>query len=455
MGWGKTGRFGLVILGLSLLFVFGCTISLGMKKHKELKDWGGEPERARFYQAGEWKVARASLHNHTTWSDGCRKPEELLELARQQGMAILAITDHREGTICMGKGLCVETGGVENHGYDAYYERLEEIERQAEEEGMILLEGVEVIPWFYNMGKFPALVLRGLFQHFTVYGVSDAEVLQNMPIRRNFPDFKPEQIPDATHWQEFVDYVNENGGMVHAVHVESDQDEWLGAAHAVTPSPVRNLHRLRGLTAFSVLPAAWHQRTGAAGGLWDTVLLEYLTGMRDKPMWSVADADYHGPHGSLAIATTLFYMEEFTEKEVYRCMREGRMIALQGESFQDSYVSEWWVSGSENPAERVMLGEEVYIDGTPIVRFALDHPVDNTTVRLIRNGVVIAEEEGTEITYRDHELGEKREPAFYRIEVKGPVRKRKKGESYETRPESELFTNPVFVRFGTEHLAAR
>ena len=51
------------------------------------------------------------------------------------------------------------------------------------------------------------------------------------------------------------------------------------------------------------------------GGQWDSVLADYLAGLRDRPLWVSADADYHCG-GSLAIATTMFYMREFTEAEV-------------------------------------------------------------------------------------------------------------------------------------------
>src|SRR5262249_7366980 len=37
---------------------------------------------------------RADLHVHTTCSDGCYTPAEVVDLARRSGLAALAITDH-------------------------------------------------------------------------------------------------------------------------------------------------------------------------------------------------------------------------------------------------------------------------------------------------------------------------------------------------------------------------
>jgi hypothetical protein len=61
--------------------------------------------------------------------------------------------------------------------------------------------------------------------------------------------------------------------------------------------------------------------------------------------------------------------------------------------------------------------------------------------------VVVAEVPGSAITYRDEDQGGKMEPAFYRVEVVGPVKKRAKDEPYITEEASELFVNPIFVRF--------
>jgi len=439
----------LTLSALVIMSLAACTISIPKRKPVDLEVAGRAPERTPIYEHNGWTIARASLHNHTIYSDGCRTPEDLLELARMQGMAVLAYTDHREGKMCLGKNkmLCVQTGGVEKVGYRAYYEMLSEIQKMAAAQDMIVTRGVEVSsPYFFNNGKFPHLVIRGQYKHFTVYDIQDPSIYDDMPLKRHITVWKPEPVVGDVPYQEFIDYVVDNGGIVHAVHVESEQDDWLGPVHVLTPAPVTNLH-LRNLTGFSILPEAWHERTGGPGGLWDTSLVEYLAGMRERPLWASGDADYHGPGGSLAIATTLLYMREFTEEEVYRCMREGRMVSLQGESFQDSYVAEWWVSDQGAPSRKVMLGEEITIKGTPTIHFALDHPVSDCRVRLVRNGVVIAEQQGSELTFLDEEYGSKKEPVYYRVEVIGPHGAGEADYSSDTMQDNELFVNPIFVRF--------
>ena len=478
----KNRRKAFLVLAVVLMACFcisACVINVGIKKDPlELAVRGQQPERTPIYEHAGWIIARSSLHNHTTYSDGCRTPEDLLELARMQGMSVLSITDHREGKICAGERgvVCARVGGIEDYGYDVYFNHLKKLAAAAQKQGMILLQGVEVFPWFWNYGKFPALVLDGLQHHFVVYDVYDPKVFENMPARRHIT-ISPEPIPDAAPWQRWVDYMLDHGAIVHAVHVEEGEDMWIGPVHGACPPPIKNLHRLQGLTGFAIFPSGWREKAGGPGGLWDTTLVEYLLGMRDKPMWAHGEADYHCD-GSLAWATSLLYMKEFTLAEVKRCLREGRVVSLQGDAFQDTYVAEWWVADSEEPEDLVMLGQEVTLKGAPLVRFALDRPVDGLTIRLVRNGRVIAEVEGSELTYRDQELGLRKEPVYYRVEVSGPRAKwaerssseaasspftsdakammQEAGEDPQTMAESELRVNPIFVRFeGRKNLLAR
>src|SRR5690606_38400185 len=41
-----------------------------------------------------WRWYRGDLHSHTTCSDGCHRPADLLAVARAEGLDFLAITDH-------------------------------------------------------------------------------------------------------------------------------------------------------------------------------------------------------------------------------------------------------------------------------------------------------------------------------------------------------------------------
>ena len=47
----------------------------------------------RFITKGQ-KQFKANLHSHSVLSDGKKTPEELVEMYREKGYSILAVTDH-------------------------------------------------------------------------------------------------------------------------------------------------------------------------------------------------------------------------------------------------------------------------------------------------------------------------------------------------------------------------
>jgi DNA polymerase (family 10) len=52
----------------------------------------------------EWTDLKGSLHNHSTWSDGHQRPEELATSMRELGLAYWGITDHSKASV-QAKGL--------------------------------------------------------------------------------------------------------------------------------------------------------------------------------------------------------------------------------------------------------------------------------------------------------------------------------------------------------------
>lgn len=433
----------LLLAALLAALIAGCAEMIYLTGHKTtpLQPYTGAP-RTPIYHHGPWTIARASLHNHTTFSDGSYSPEDLLSLARQEGMAILSYNDHREGSICFRKGVCLPINGIERVGYPAYFERLNRVKAEAKD--LIVLIGIEAIPYLYNAGKAPNFVIFGELSHFTVFGIADPAVYTNMPAIREMRDLRPQAPPpDLAPYQTFVDYLVERGGLVNCAHPESIQDDWIGPAHFINPGPVRFLHDLHHVNSFSILPEGYHEFAGGPGGNWDAALDEYLLGGRDQAPWALGDADYHQPEDSLARATTLFYLREFTEADVLLAMREGRMVALMGDLFQNSYVAEFTVSEGRAERDQILFGKTAF-SGPPVIRFRLDHELSGIRGRLIRSGAVIHEFSGCSFEFTDRETGEKNLPAVYRVELIGPPYPPRSGEPQNLKPNNELFTNPIF-----------
>ena len=423
----------------------GCYLAKPRDKGLTLEPAPAAVARAPKTQYAGWTIARAALHNHTVYSDGRYQPADLLELARRQGIAILAYTDHREGKIRVGPALWIDAGGVEKYGYQKYWDMLAGIQKQAAAQDMIVTRGVELSsPWMYNSGVFPDLVINDQARHFTVYGITDPAVLDGMPALRSIKSLRPEVAPGDTPTEAVFDYLAAHGGIVFAAHVDEMQDEWAANIHILTPPRQWDI-RLRNVSGFAAYNNGFGPRTVAPGALWDSALAEYLAGMRERPLWVISDSDFHGRGDSLDDEITVFYLREFTEADVLAAMREGRMVAMQGPTLQDVYVSEWSASdgAQRNP---VMLGETVRVKAAPVIRFARSKDLTGIKTRLIRNGKLVREVDGGRLTFTDEEQGKLREPAFYRVEIIGPL-----GYQGERRDlagtVSILLTNPIFVRF--------
>jgi len=436
-------KLSVVLLSLLIAGLSACVMLKPKDKPLALGAAPAAPLRTPKYSLAGWTIARAALHDHTVWSDGLYTPADLLEMARREGIAILAYTDHREGKIRVGNLLCIDAGGVEDPGYKKYYDMLAGMQRTAAGQDMIALRGVELgSPWLYNAGVFPNLVITDQARHFTVYGISDPAILDGMPVTRKIASLRPQVAPGDTPTEAVFDYLAAHGGIVFAAHVDEAQDEWALGLHILTAPRQLDIH-LRNVTGFAAYNNGFGPRTVAPGALWDTALAEYLVGQRERPLWVESDSDFHGRGDNLGDETTLFYLREFTEDEVYRCMREGRMVALQGESFRDVYVAEWSASDGA-PQNPVMLGETARVKGVPVIRFALSKDLTEIKTRLIRNGRLVREVDGGRLEFTDEEQGKLREPAFYRVEVDGPP-PAPGDEGHRTG--NGLLTNPVFVRF--------
>lgn len=67
----------------------------------ELREDTGEfaaAEKGPLPRLVEWTDLKGSLHNHSTWSDGHQRPEEIAEAMQAQGLAYWGVTDHSKSS---------------------------------------------------------------------------------------------------------------------------------------------------------------------------------------------------------------------------------------------------------------------------------------------------------------------------------------------------------------------
>jgi histidinol phosphatase-like PHP family hydrolase len=427
-----------VIGVMAFVFLSGCGF---IQRKPEVPTEGkGTPESTPIYQYAGWVIARASVHNHTTFSDGCFMPEDLVRQARKQGIAVLAITDHREGEICLGntrsKGLCVDMGGIDTkkRGYKKYFEAISKL--AAESKSPLILLGMEVGPYFWNTGVAPYFNFTAAHWHFTVYNINDVSVYENMPVRKQLMAFR-EPDPGLKPYIEWVDYMIKNGALVFQAHPDSRDYEKYYTAMLLAVAPIQLTDNIPNLTGVAIIPSGLTY-VGIPGGEWDTAQLQYMAGLRKAPLWGWGESDFECPPDSLRHGTTMFYVKELTRENVLAAMQTGKMIALMGDDFQDLYVTEFSVGDGKPAEKKIMFGESVKLNGPAVVNFSLNKDAPEQEVRLVRNGRVIFSTKSARFEYRDEEAGKNKDKIFYRVEVQG------RGVT-ETEKGNRLFTNPIFV----------
>src|SRR5439155_15343816 len=86
----------------------------------------------------EWTDLKGSLHNHSTWSDGHQRPEEIAKAMRELGLAYWGVTDHSKAS-CQANGL--DEGRLRKQ-----LQEIKDLNQRFEQEGsdFRLLTGVEV-----------------------------------------------------------------------------------------------------------------------------------------------------------------------------------------------------------------------------------------------------------------------------------------------------------------------
>ena len=107
----------------------------------ELREDMGEfaaAEKGPLPRLVEWTDLKGSLHNHSTWSDGHQRPEEIAEAMEAQGLAYWGVTDHSKSSF--------QANGLDVPRVRKQLKEIKEINERLADEGseFRLLTGSEV-----------------------------------------------------------------------------------------------------------------------------------------------------------------------------------------------------------------------------------------------------------------------------------------------------------------------
>lgn len=251
---------------------------------------------------------------------------------------------------------------------------------------------------------------------------------------------------DFSPHQDLINYVDKKGGLVFWAHPEVTESISWGKIINIgfyTPSYPESLIQTSDYTGFGI--SALNSDFGLAlpGGDWDRALISYCQGLRNNPVWAIAEADYRQGNLSDVLQNVLF-LREFTLNSVYEALRQGRLYfrshpqSNMDISLSDFYVGDSQGMASENPA---FMGGQIQIKGKPRLRIKGNHlinPLEVLRVDIIRNGQVIKKFEFTgpgvfDLDFQDDSLDKGRK-SYYRLNFFADTR-------------LVLVTNPIFINY--------
>jgi hypothetical protein len=399
-------------------------------------------------------------HMHTTYSDGSGSVEDIKATALRRGLGVVIVTDHCQNlTRAKWEALVAETAAASDPGT------------------FLALPGFEITG---NEGIFNR-------SHMLAFNVSDPFVgddVNELCPEEMWPDPPNPAGTGPTHPEnlaKWAEYVHSNGGIaVHChtsgstrleygvdsieVYNQSALDDILryakllgygdeqALAFAKTLSDVgltgeRDLNKPVLLGSQSIpLRLAVHSATEMLTGVgqwlgspeapansWDQLLMAYVNGTTDTPIFGVANSDAHNtgePDSNVGVAKNGLYVKALTPEEVYAAIKAGRSFATTGPSLA------FEVNGE-------IMGGTANIAGGGSANLKLSVSSESATavltkIDIIKNGEVWRTISPNQPVYEDTLVDDSvTVDGYYRVEVTS--------QDLPDGPYHFAWSNPVFV----------
>jgi len=264
--------------------------------------------------------------------------------------------------------------------------------------------------------------------------------INNHPFRSTpFDAYNGEQ--GVKPYQNLINYANSKGALVFWNHMENSSGiRQYGSANLSTFPYPNDLLKTKNYTGFQVVGDAPIQQA-EAGQQWDKVLMEYLRGQRNQPVWGYGGNDYlcEDQNGDkLGSVRTIVLVREKNRDALLNAMRKGRMYAVRQADDNRLSLDEFVVE-DQKTGQQATFGQELNSTDFPAVKIKLRSiKGGNKTaqIQIIRNGVLAKEETVSlpyELTWRDVN-NPKEKKAYYRVKA-------------SVNSMDHLISNPIFVKF--------
>lgn len=386
------------------------------------------------------RPVKVILHVHSTFSSGSLEVPQIVSLVTQTDADAVILTDSAlrrwEYGVWPLRGLVkrvVEQPSVLSIGPERY---LQEIQRLNDPGSPVsVLAGLEAAPFYYwQRSPFHRLggELRGWNRHLLVFGLHDPKLIRALPVNRMDP-YHGDQ--GARPYQQLIDFVVRQGGLVFWAHPEMGYQEQFGQVSAYTKAYPHLLEMTSGYHGFGI---SYLDKLSfvAPGGLWDRLLLEYCEARRAHPVWIIGELDWHDPSRAIDSVITSILAEDHSPRALLEALRYGRMWVFLGTG-RPKRTTLVEVTVTDPASQRVQtMGAWLDASGPLRIRVSGTRAADMaepTRVTLIRDGEAVDTQEVTEspfeLEWTDEAPGQ---PGFYRAVIADPS--------------GVIYTNPVFVQ---------
>ncbi len=370
-----------------------------------------------------------SIHAHTSFSGGNLTPEEVVALAREKGIKILAVTDYSDRKWEYHK-ISINRASVLKFGMRRYLDEVASV--AGKNPGIVILCGLETSPFYCWEGNFLRPVCRDYNKHIIVLGLKELNDFKNLPLLANKNSGYDQY--SGSHgiepYQKLIDYVNLKGGLTFWAHPEMEDNFRYFNARAYTPAYAEDLRKSFNYTGFSVFPRG--EKMAEPGGYWDEILCDYCKGRRGKPVWAIAETDYRRENDDICNPATIFISAAGDKEDVLDALRNGKVYVL--ESSSGSLYLDRFSIVDEETNRCVSLGESLLTkNGALRIFINIDSSIPLSKVSLMKNGTVISETTVCDFEYIDNNpFPPEYSKIFYRLGV-------------ENIKGNKLLTNPIFV----------
>ena len=242
-------------------------------------------------------------------------------------------------------------------------------------------------------------------------------------------------------YQDLIDYADSKGAMVFWSHLETPvarrMSNGLASFVLKTDSHPQDLLRTRRYTGFQAVNEI---PVGAVepGRQWDQVLLEYLTGRRDRPVWGYGSNNFQCEgRASLGGVRTVVLAPSKDASAVLDAFRAGRMYGIKLGAGKQRLSLDRFELGDPASGNQAVMGETLTTGQAPLISIQVSHSEGTAgpvRIRLIRNGEVVRKAVlrlPAEDVWQDTTV-DLSQPAYYRLLV-------------EVDEFNRLVSNPIFL----------